>query len=98
MWLQTLPLFARAATAGGGAQQSTSKQQVGKKRKFTTYPGASRSELMQSKAGIIKPRDPVLWNVQALRATHVDFQDDAMEIFSPPRVAKKVHDMGFKCS
>ena len=56
---------------------------------FNTYPGISRIELMQSKAGIIKPRDPVLWNVEALKTMYGDIQDDVMEIFSPPRVAKK---------
>lgn len=81
-----------------GVKKSIGKQSAGtKKRKFKTYPGVSRHVLMNDKAGIIQPRDPVLWNVDPLQHMPVD-HDDAMEIFSPPRVANKVQELGLRCS
>eukprot|EP00959_Pyramimonas_sp_CCMP1952_P223220 4666707-Pyramimonas_sp.AAC.1 len=80
-------------------QDSTTVKQSAnaKKRKFNTYPGVSRHTLMKDKAGIIQPRDPLLWDVDPVSNATVD-QDHAMEIFSPPRVAKKMKELGLRCS
>ena len=59
----------------------------GKKGRFQTYPGPSRSELMLTH--IIAQREPSLWDVPTDNQLRHAIQEDIMEIYSPERL--KLH-------